>query len=416
MEPVSLEVDPVTGPIDGRTEFRAHGVGPGLPVHLDIATVDADGHHWVSHRDYHIDREGRLKIDDPDRPWWDMTFVDENTPPVTFAPSPDGLDYRVSLHALEGSSTTTVRRTWGDSVVRRDLEGDGWRLRIFFPDTDEELCPGVLVVPGIAGEKASAPTAALLASHGYVTAVLLYMGVPGLPRHFEEIPLEAVADGMAAFAAHKRVDAQRIAVFSASVGVTVALSALTSAPTIAVRGVVATSPAHVVLQAITDGPPARASSLTLRGEPLPYMPIRSDKLIGQRIKTAMGRAFAPTLSSRAMKLRPAYEAGLRDADAVAAASIPVERIEAPVLVVAGTADATYPADRMARALMARRDNSADRLVMLPNAGHILRPPATPTTVGRSDSIVSGGTPAGTAKGQRRMWTEALDFLASNLRP
>lgn len=415
MESVSLQVDPVSGPIDGPTVFRVHGVAPGLPVHLDVATVDAGGHHWVSHQDYHIDASGRLDIDDPDRPWWNMSFVDEDTPPVTFAAFDDGIDYRISVHALEGSSSTTVRRTWGDNVVRQDLAGDGWQLRIYLPDTDEDVSPGVIVVPGTTGGRPAAPTAALLASYGYVAAVLVYMAEPGLPDHFQEIPLEAISAAMAEFAAHEHVDADRIAVYAASVGVPVALAALAYAPSISVRGVIAVSPAHVVLQALADGQPPKASSLTFRGEPLPYMPIRSDKLIGQMLKTAVGRVFSATKTSRAIKLRPAYEAGLRIPDAVAAATIPVERIDAPILAVAGVADQSYPADRMARALLARRDRDTDTLLILPNAGHFLRPPATPTTVDRNDSIVSGGTPAGTAKGQRRMWTEALEFLDTVLR-
>lgn len=416
MDPVSLQVDPVAGPIDSHTVFRVHGVAPGLPVHLDIATIDADGHHWVSHQDYDIDKQGRLRIEDADRPWWNMTFVDENRPAVTFAASDDGLDYRVSVHALEGSSSATVRRTWGGNAVRHDLAGDGWRLRIYLPDSDEDVSPGVIVVPGTTGSRSSAPTAALLASHGYVSAVLVYMAEPGLPDHFQGIPVEAISSAMAAFAEHEHVDADRIGVYCASVGVSVALAALAYTPSITVRGVIAVAPSHVVLQALADGQPPKASSLTLRGEPLPYMPIRADKLIGQMIKTAVGRVFASTPTSRALKLRPAYEAGLRDSEAVAAATIPAERIDAPMLVVAGGADESYPADRMARALIARHDRDTDRLLILPNAGHFLRPPATPTTVDRNDSIVSGGTPAGTAKGQRRLWTDTLNFLETTLRP
>ncbi|WP_072805587.1 alpha/beta hydrolase [Rhodococcoides yunnanense] len=415
MEPVSLQVDPVSGPIDSPTVFRVHGVAPGLPVHLDIATVDANGHHWVSHQDYDIDATGRLKIADPDRPWWNMTFVDESVAPVTFAGSEAGLDYRVSVHALEGSSSTTVRRSWGENVVREDLMGEGWHLRIFVPDTGESLLPGVLLMPGTTGAQPAVPTAALLASHGYVTAVLAYMDEPGLPDSFDKIPVEAIAAGMASFAAHERVDADRIVLYAASVGVSVALTTLVHTPEFSVRGVITVAPTHVVLQALSDGgPPPKTSSLTVGGEPLPYMPIRAERLIGQMIFGAVGRMFSTTPRSRALSLRPAYAAGLRDTDAVEAATIPVEKIDAPLLAIAGVADASYPADRMARALIARRRRDTDRLLVLPNAGHFLRPPATPTTVDRNDSIVSGGTPAGTAKGQRRAWTEILDFLAVTL--
>ncbi|SNT51739.1 alpha/beta hydrolase [Rhodococcoides kyotonense] len=415
MEPVSLQVDPVSGPIDSATVFRVHGVAPGLPVHLDIATIDADGHHWISQQDCDVDSNGQLRIADPDRPWWNMKFVDEGIAPVTFVGSEAGLDYRISVHAHEGSSSTTVRRSWGDDLVREDHVGNGWHLRIYLPDTGESVSAGVLLLPGTMGARPSTPTAALLASHGYVSAVLSYMGEPGLPNDFEDIPIEAIAAGMAAFASHERVDADRIAVHAASVGVSVALSALVHTPGFSVRAVVAVAPTHVVLQALADGaPPPKASSLTVAGEPLPYMPIRVERLLGQIAKRTFGRVFSPSPTSRALSLRPAYSAGLRDDDAVAQALIPVEKIDAPMLAIAGVADASYPADRMARALLARRRRDTDRLLILPNAGHFLRPPATPTTVDRNNRIVSGGTPAGTAKGQRRAWNETLDFLSKTL--
>jgi BAAT / Acyl-CoA thioester hydrolase C terminal len=53
----------------------------------------------------------------------------------------------------------------------------------------------------------------------------------------------------------------------------------------------------------------------------------------------------------------------------------------------------------------------DRLLLLPGAGHLLRPPVTPTTVDRNDALVSGGTPHGTARGQRAAWDANLEFLA-----
>jgi bile acid acyltransferase/acyl-CoA thioester hydrolase-like protein len=58
--------------------------------------------------------------------------------------------------------------------------------------------------------------------------------------------------------------------------------------------------------------------------------------------------------------------------------------------------------------------SGDRLVLLPGAGHFLRPPITPTTVDRNESLISGGNPEATAWGQRVMWDEVLEFLADTV--
>jgi hypothetical protein len=90
--------------------------------------------------------------------------------------------------------------------------------------------------------------------------------------------------------------------------------------------------------------------------------------------------------------------------------------------VAGEADAMWPSAAMARALVDRRrqhgGHPTDRLLLLlllPGAGHFLRPPVTPTTVDRNDSLVSGGTPRASARGQRAAWDAVLGFLAATLR-
>ena len=53
----------------------------------------------------------------------------------------------------------------------------------------------------------------------------------------------------------------------------------------------------------------------------------------------------------------------------------------------------------------------DRLLAFPDAGHLLQPPLTPTTVPADDGVVSGGTPAGNARAQAEGWHAILDFLA-----
>ena len=101
----------------------------------------------------------------------------------------------------------------------------------------------------------------------------------------------------------------------------------------------------------------------------------------------------------------------RDVARAADAAIPVERIDAPMLLIAGEADAMWPSVSMAAALAARRGHRpTDRVLVLPGTGHFVSPPATPTTVDRNADLVSGGTPEATAHGQRAAWNAALTFL------
>ena len=78
----------------------------------------------------------------------------------------------------------------------------------------------------------------------------------------------------------------------------------------------------------------------------------------------------------------------------------------------------WPASDMARQIIERRrrrgTSAGDGHLDLPDAGHFLRPPITPTTVPWNDAQVAGGTGPGNARAQREGWAAVLEFLDSRL--
>jgi dienelactone hydrolase len=414
---VELLVAPVDGLVDAAPTVTVTGVPPGTPVTLTIRTTDAAGHPWCSSGSYPVGSDGSLQIDDPERPWWDMRFDDPDAVPVAFTAPDSALDYRASVSCVSGSTECVIRRRWNSGDTRIELAGDGWRLRIYRPSGTAESRPGVLVLPGSTGMSAMAPTAALLATHGYTAGVLGYMQEPGLPPSFRRIPVETIVAAAKAFAGAPPVDADRVVILAVSVGTAAALAALGGDGAPQVRGVVIVSPTHVVWQAIgAHGRPPKGSMLTRNGEDLPYVPLRGDKLIGQMLRNALARRLSRGPRSSALRLLPAYSAALARVDVVTSAALPVERIAAPLLAIAGTDDAMWPSATMAEALIQRRRahdaGDGDRFLVLPGAGHFLRPPVTPTTVDRNDTLISGGTPHHTARGQRAAWDATLKFLTA----
>jgi dienelactone hydrolase len=345
-----------------------------------------------------------------------MAFADPEAVPVAFTAPDTELRYDLSVAADGEVARADLCRSWGPTRPTEDLPGAGFVLRVYRPDDLQGPAPAVVLVPGSTGLPAMAPTAALLAAHGYVAAVLGYMQERGLPPAFRQIPVESILGGLRAFAELPDVDDARMGVLAVSVGTVAALVALSGADAPTVGSVVVESPSHVVWQALADGgPPPKASMLARAGEDLPYVPIRGEKLLGQMLRTRLGRLVSHRPRSGALEMLPAYRAGLDESATVAAAAIPVEQIYAPVLAVGGEADAMWPSATMAQALIDRRRQQgghiADRLLLLPGAGHFLRPPVTPTTVDRNDSLVSGGTPQASARGQRAAWDAVLGFLA-----
>jgi alpha-beta hydrolase superfamily lysophospholipase len=403
---VILDAQPADGLVDEPVTWMTQGVPADATVRLTISGTDAAGRQWRSSAAYAVGDDGRLLIEDLDRPWWSMTT--DVRPAVRFT-DPLG-EWVCTAEASCGSDTarTTVRRRFGGGRPSRELSGDRWRLSVW-PASGP--ASGVLLVPGSTGIAPLAPRAALLAAHGYSTAVLGYMHEPGLPQSMRQIPVEVVAEGMRAFGALDEVDGDRLVVWAQSVATELVLTALSDPDPPPVRGIVAISPSDVVWQALgSTGPPPKASSLTRAGVDLPWVPMRSERLIGQALRHALLRRLPGGASrSTAMRLGAAYAD--RDVARAAEAAIPVERIDAPMLLIAGDSDAMWPSVSMAAALAARRGHRpTDRMLVLPGTGHFVSPPATPTTVDRNADLVSGGTPEATGHGQRAAWDAALAFL------
>ncbi|MFC5804777.1 acyl-CoA thioester hydrolase/BAAT C-terminal domain-containing protein [Streptomyces formicae] len=345
-----------------------------------------------------------------------MTCVRRDRPPVAFTAPDSQLTWTVRCAADPARQVrrTVLRRWRARRIARTETYDEGLRVVEFAPPALRSgTRPVVVLVPGSTGVEAVTPAAALLASRcGFTTVVLGYAGGAGQPRTLKDVPLEPFVRAVDALA-----QGRRVAVVAYSAGTGGALSALAHAR-VPVRAVVAVSPTHVVWQALESGGlPPKASSWTYGGAALPYVPVRGGLLLSQ----VAGRALLRRLPggharSAALRLRSAYAAGLRDTAAVQKALILVERIEAPLMAVAGGADALWPAEAMARALVDRRRTLPvdDVLLIHPGAGHFLRPPLIPTTAGRTRALVGGGTPQANALAQRETWEAMTRFLERHL--
>lgn len=406
------------GLVDSPVTFRVTDT-TSTSTALTIQGRDDAGVRWRSECTYPVDAAGTVVIADPDAPWTTMSVDDPST--ATLFEACDGsLEFTAIASDGATSATCAVTRVWGHDLVTETVRGPGWELAVYRPSGTTTPLPGVLVFPGTMVGRSVTATTALLASHGHAAAVLYYTQRPGLPDAFVRIATERIADGIAAFTSLPYVDADSVAIHASSVGVQTALATLSTTDT-SVRALVLVAPSHVVFQALrTDGPPEKASALMHDGVELPYVPVRSERLLLRLGANLVRRTVTRGRSSIALATLPAYAAGLRDDAAVAAATIPVEEIECPVLTIAGTADQCYPAATMARAIVDRRKQHGARfaaddvLALYPGVGHFIRPPAIPTTATRSAGLIGGGTPGDTARAQRDAWTRTMAFLLTHL--
>ena len=409
---MELVAEPSHGLVDEPVSWRVTGVDVGAEVTLQLDVTDAADRRWRSASSYPVGGDGVLVLPDPAAPWSALAPVDTRAAPTIFTPALDGWSATASVTAGGRTAAAEVSRGYLRGVHRARRTGEGWFMELFLPEGTAEPGPGVLCVGGSMGMTGILPRAALLASHGYATAVLAYIQEPGLPPTMDRIPVEVVHAALAAFT---EADPAHRVVWAASVGCGLALAALASPGAPRVAGAIMVAPTDVVWQALAEGQPPQHAAVSRGGEELPWLPMRSEVVLTQWLRGQVVSRLPGRQRSTALRLLQAYAKGRHDTAKLEAATIPVEEIAAPIMLVAGEADAMWPAAEMARRVADRRREAGvadgDELHVLPGAGHFFDLPDSPATVDRSTGLVAGGEPVGTAASHRQVWDATLAFLA-----
>jgi dienelactone hydrolase len=266
--------------------------------------------------------------------------------------------------------------------------------------------PGLIVLSGSGGGMDGA-TAALLAAHGYSTIALAYFGMEGLPGELKQIPLEYFETEINWFRPHPDVFPDSIVVVGFSRGGELALLLGSRFPEI--RAVVSYVGSGIVLGAVTQTPRVeRLPAWTWRGEPIEPL------LLGQ-VKTE----FLKPDGRHSWALER-----LKNTEDVERASIPVEKINGPVLLISGEEDALWPSTPSSRVAMDRLKRNSFSFpyehLVYPGAGHHISPPFHPTTLNEIFHPVTkqirslGGDARSNAHACADSWTHVLDLFRAHL--
>ncbi len=252
--------------------------------------------------------------------------------------------------------------------------------------------------------------AAMLASRGFACLALAYFNYPGRPPELVNQPLEYFGQALDWLAAQPEVRADAVAVKGNSRGGE--LSLLPGATFKAVRAMVAVVPSGYIWGA----PRIDGAAWTWQGTALPRVPLTADWEADRSQHVA---------ADGAIMLTPGFRAALADAapEDLAAAEIPVERTNGPILIMCGEADDMWPAVELTdivlrRTTQARFPHPVRRLTF-PDAGHLITLPYLPVLTSAvhplGGTFVLGGTRAGTAAARVTAWREMLKFLSAAAR-
>jgi dienelactone hydrolase len=432
--------------VDEEVCIRVQGLLPQQQILIRAATLDDLGRRWTSQAAFRADASGIVDLAlqkpisggyagvSPMGLFWSMRFeAQDSNKHMTFAKK-DASPNRVMLEGVIGgavvASSELLRNFQAGETQTRDLKmgaevlADGQGSsdrppiigRLFIPP-GRGPHPAVIVLSGTGGGF-DLDKAAVLSRHGFATLALAYFGIPPLPTWLHRIPLEYFEAALGWLGAQPEIAARRIGILGISRGAELALLLATKFPTI--HAVAAYAPSSVAWAA---GGRDKATgeiipSWTWQGLPVPFAPMP--------LRGFMWRSAIPVaVLRRPVMFRNLFRAGLRNREVIERASIPVERMRGPVLLISGGDDHLWPASGMSEAIVARlRKNNFGHSVEhlhYPRAGHMLRYPYLPTTSRESGNTYLrgakfsfGGTPEADTEAQTDAWRRSIAFFKGSL--
>jgi dienelactone hydrolase len=414
-----IVIDPADHIFGTPFSITVAGLKPGEQATIKARSTDAAGISWESHAVFSADDKGMVDVarqaplsgDYADADILGLLWSMKSLTPEgqRLAPYSHDRDDGLIVHftvadSEEHTASARLRRHYhmpGAGLIRVPLEQDGLHGFMYSPATAGPF-PGVIILGGSNGGLYEW-LAQAFASNGFAALTLAYFNYKDLPRELVEIPLEPFQRAVSWMKAQKVVKVGSLGLVGGSKGAEVAL--LLAASNDDFKSVVAWVPSGYVWQGISmDMKPV--SSWSLNGQGLPW--------IGGVVTP---EDIAKYERGEVDSVRQFYALGLEQADptTIERARIPVEKIKAPILLVSGTDDQTWPSAEFSDTIMQWLEKNKHpyehKHVRWEGAGHMV---FLPQLITGQNRMMNGGNARDDARGGLASWNETIAFLHKHL--
>jgi dienelactone hydrolase len=274
----------------------------------------------------------------------------------------------------------------------------------YYPKNKQNL-PFIIMLGGAEGGISGVDDfAKIISSHGYAVLALGYFGMENLPKNLERIPVEYFFNSIDWAKEKPFIDTTKIVIVGGSAGGEAAL--LVASKRRDIKGVIAISPSNVIWQAKANGPSSIKSAWTLNGRELPYLKCSFslsfiNKVISKSKQIELSELFKTIYTEEKSKIEPTI--------------IKVEKINGPILLVAGKEDKRWPSYYMCQMMKNRLDSlkfeHQIECLNYDNAGHnICSPDLMPTIDYKYQQFALGGKDSENSAAQIDAWNKMISFL------
>ncbi len=409
--------------LDREVKIRIEQLSPLQIIELEAKAIDQKGEVWTSHAFFQASRQGSIDVENQ-QPLQGSSYETIDEMGLFWSMLPPSKDLASSFKCRGEKFSVeftmyqddkpigkeTIHRFLKKPEVRRiEVRKNGVVGVLFIPSSEKPL-PVIITLSGSNGG-ISESRAKLLASNGFAVFALGYFGVDGLPSNLQDIPLEYFETAFTWLKDQTNIDFSHIGLYGVSRGAELSLILGSLFPE-SVQAIVAIAPSSVVYGGLGKTP---VNAWIYKGNPiLPFAPAAQTAFMD-------GKGATP---ENPVNTRESFLEGMKDKAAFAAASIPVENIRCPLLLVSGGDDQMWPSDLYAQQIVDRLEKHHSPIVChhlhYPDAGHGINIPNLPIPGPTYYHPISkqwfsmGGTRATDAKASIDSWRKIIVFFQETL--